>query len=70
MRRKYIWRYKFEEKIYLGVRECKMFSITDLRCFEVMLFTETKDLHARDFRLPPRCKRDLCSSGMLCSVDW
>jgi hypothetical protein len=24
----------------------------------------------RNLRLPPRCICDLCSSGMLCSVDW
>jgi len=24
----------------------------------------------RDFRLPPRCKRDLRSSGMLCGAGW
>jgi hypothetical protein len=26
--------------------------------------------HTRDFRLPPRCKGDLCSSGILRSVEW
>jgi hypothetical protein len=29
-----------------------------------IIFTE------RDLRLPPQCKSGLCSSGMLCSVDW
>ena len=24
----------------------------------------------RDFWLPPQCKWDICSSMMLCSVDW
>jgi hypothetical protein len=26
--------------------------------------------HMHDFRLLLRCKRDLCSCAMLCSVDW
>ena len=28
------------------------------------------EIAVRDFRLPPRCKRDLRSSEMLCSVYW
>jgi len=28
------------------------------------------DTHLCDFRLPPRCKYDLHSSEMLCSLDW
>jgi hypothetical protein len=37
--------------------ECKIIFITTFPCI-------------RDFRLPPRCKWDLRSSGMLLSVDW
>jgi hypothetical protein len=28
------------------------------------------EFHRDDFRLPPRCKGDLCTSGILRNVEW
>jgi hypothetical protein len=28
------------------------------------------EFHTRDFRLPPRCRADLYSSGILRGVEW
>lgn len=46
---------------------------SNIRCYKTKIHACTMLLlrnTVRDFRLPPRCKWDLCSSAILRSVDW